>query len=71
VVRDCAEAGIKYIWLYGVGGPGSIDAKVIEFCKQQGLTVIPGFCPYMFLPGTPFFHRMHGFVMRLTGNCPN
>ncbi len=70
-VRDCAEAGVKYVWLYGVGGPGSVNAQAIEFGKQQGMTVIPGFCPYMFLPGTPFFHRMHTFVMRLTGSLPN
>ncbi len=70
-VRDCAAAGVKYVWLYGVGGPGSVDAQALELCKQQGIQVIPGFCPYMFLPGTPFFHRMHGWVMRLTGSAPN
>ncbi len=71
VVRDCAEAGVKYVWLYGVGGPGAVDAQVLEFCKQQGMTVIPGYCPYMFLPGVPFFHSFHTFFMRLTGSLPN
>ncbi len=71
VVRDCAAAGIKQVWLYGVGGPGGVSAEAVEFCEQNGIAVIPGFCPYMFLPGAPFFHRMHGFVQRLTGPYPN
>jgi hypothetical protein len=32
--------------------------------------VVPGFCPYMFLPGTPFFHGLHGFVKKVTGSYP-
>jgi len=31
---------------------------------------VAGYCPYMFLPQTPFFHRFHGFLMKVTGAYP-
>ncbi len=71
VVKDCAEAGIQEIWLYGLGGPKSVNAQAIEWAQTHGIKIIPGFCPYMFLPNGAFYHRMHGFVARLTGSCPH
>ena len=32
--------------------------------------MIAGHCPYMFLPGTPAFHKLHGFGKKLTGGYP-
>jgi uncharacterized protein len=71
VVRDCAAAGVKRVWMYGVGDRSAENERAIAFCKEHGIAVIPGFCPFMYLPGTPFFHQAHGFVMRLFGQCPN
>ncbi len=71
VVQDCAAAGVKRVWFYGVGDQSAANAEAIAFCKAQGIQVIPGYCPFMFLPGVPFYHRAHSFVARLTGQCPN
>ncbi len=70
IVHDCAEAGIKRVWFYGVRDRSSENAAAIKYCEEHGMAVIPGFCPYMFQPRSPFFHKMHGFVARLTGQCP-
>ena len=43
---------------------------LLSIAWQHDMAVIPGFCPYMFLPTAPFYHKMHGFVARLTGSCP-
>ena len=70
IVRDCAEAGVPRVWFYGVGDRSAENAAAIEYCREHGMAVVPGYCPYMFLPRAPFFHKMHGFVARLTGQCP-
>jgi len=70
VVRDCAQAGIARVWLHRGAGAGSVSPEALDLCQQLGIRVVAGYCPYMFLPQTPFFHRVHGFWMRLTGAYP-
>jgi predicted CoA-binding protein len=70
VVKDCQQAGIKRVWLYRVSGTGAVSPAAVEFCEKNGITVIPGFCPYMFLAGTQWFHRLHGAVLKLVGKYP-
>jgi predicted CoA-binding protein len=70
VVAETADAGINTIWLHehvmkGISNPGAI-----AMASQRGLECIVGFCPMMFMPGTAFFHRIHGAVMRLFGTWP-
>jgi len=72
VVRDCAAAGISHVWMHrGLGGgPGSVSPAAVQYCEANGIDVVAGFCPYMFLPGTPFFHGMHAFAKKVTGSYP-
>src|SRR5512147_1723617 len=49
VVRDCAEAGIKRVWMYRGGGKGSVSDEAVEFCHANGIELVPGQCPFMFL----------------------
>jgi hypothetical protein len=71
VVHDCAEAGVNRVWMHrGAGGGGSVDPAAVKYCAAHGIDVVEGFCPYMFLPGTPFFHGMHAFFKKVTGSYP-
>lgn len=70
VVRDCAEAGVRRIWIHRGGGQGAVSKAAAEFCGQQGMHVVEGYCPFMFLPATPFFHRLHGFLWKVMGRYP-
>jgi predicted CoA-binding protein len=70
IVRDCAQAGIRRVWMHRGEGIGSVSQAAVEFCQANGIDVIPGQCPFMFMPGTSFFHRIHGFVRKLTGEYP-
>jgi uncharacterized protein len=70
VVKDCAEAGIRRVWMHRGTGKGSVSAKAIAFCQQQGIQVVPGQCPFMFLPDAAAFHRFHGLVRKITGRYP-
>jgi predicted CoA-binding protein len=72
VVSDCASAGVRHVWMHrGLGGgPGSVSPAAVQYCEANGIDVVAGFCPYMFLPGTPFFHGMHAFAKKVTGSYP-
>lgn len=70
VVNDCAEAGIRRVWMYRAGGKGAVSRQAVQFCRERGIQVVPGQCPFMFLPDTAAFHRFHGFVHKITGRYP-
>lgn len=70
VVRDCAEAGIKRIWMYRGGGQGAVNPEAVEFCRAKGMEVIPGACPFMFLPPVRSVHWVHRCFSKLLGHYP-
>ena len=70
VVKDCADAGIKRVWMYRAGGKGAVSPRAIEFCQAHGISVVAGECPFMFFEGGSWFHRFHGFVRKITGSYP-
>jgi uncharacterized protein len=70
VVRDCAEADIRRVWMYRAGGQGAVSAKAVEFCRANGIEVVPGECPFMFLPRAGF-HRLHGLIRKIAGSYPH
>ena len=70
VVRDCAEAGVRRVWMHRGGGQGAVSKAAAEFCRQQGIHLVEGYCPFMFLPTTQLFHRVHGFILKVMGRYP-
>lgn len=70
IVRDCAEAGIRRIWLYRAVGRGAVTREAVELGKAHGLEIVAGFCPFMFFPQANWFHRLHGLLVKLTGGYP-
>jgi len=70
VVRDCAEAGVKRVWMFRAGGAGAVSPEAVQYCEERGIAVIPGECPFMFFPGTSWFHRLHGVIRKITGAYP-
>ncbi len=70
VVTDCAEAHIERVWMYRATGKGSVSAKAIAFCAERGIKVVPGECPFMFLPDSGSIHRFHGFINKIIGHYP-
>jgi len=70
VVKDCVEAGVKRVWMYGAVGPGAVSKSAVEYCEANGVDVVPGECPYMFLDQAPWFHKLHGFLLKIVGKYP-
>jgi predicted CoA-binding protein len=67
-VRECAELGIKQVWMHRGPGAGSVSAAATSYGREHGITVIDGGCPLMFGPTADFGHK----VMRLVyaGHVP-
>ncbi len=70
LVADCQASGVKRVWMFHGAGQGAASNNTVVACEEQGMSVIPGECPFMFLPGTSWFHRFHGFVRKIRGSYP-
>jgi predicted CoA-binding protein len=60
-MRECAELGIKQVWMHRGPGAGSVSPAATEYGRRHGITVIDGGCPCMFGPTADLGHR----VMRI------
>jgi len=69
-MRECAELGIKHVWMHRSFGTGSVSEAAAEYGRQQGITVIDGGCPLMFDPTADAGHKAMRFVCTLTGAVP-
>src|SRR5512146_851422 len=69
VVRECAAAGVRHLWIRQ-RVDDSDTAQAIADCRAQGMRVVTGECPLMFLPNVAFFHRFHGMLTKITGRYP-
>jgi uncharacterized protein len=70
IVRECADLGIKRVWMHRGPGAGSVSHSAAEYGRQCGITVIEGGCPCMFDPTADPGHKAMRFVFTLTGNVP-
>src|SRR5215510_10831375 len=44
-MRECAELGIKNVWMHRAFGQGSVSTKAAAYGRAQGISVIDGGCP--------------------------
>ncbi|HET7354145.1 MAG TPA: CoA-binding protein [Gaiellaceae bacterium] len=57
-MRECAELGIKHVWMHRSYGGGSVSNSATAYGRERGITVIDGGCPCMFEPTSDFGHRV-------------
>ena len=57
-MRECAELGIKHVWMHRSYGQGSVNPTAATYGRKHGITVIDGGCPLMFDPTADFGHKM-------------
>jgi predicted CoA-binding protein len=68
--RECHDLGIGRIWMHQGPAAGSVSQRAIEYCRQNGMDVIPGGCPLMFGPTADFGHQCMRWVLQLSGGVP-
>lgn len=69
VMRECVELGIQHVWMHRSFGTGSVSAAATTYGQSQGLNVIAGGCPLMFLK-PDVAHRCMRWVLGVTGKLP-
>jgi predicted CoA-binding protein len=69
-MRECADLGIKHVWMHRGPGAGSASETAAEYGREHGIAVIDGGCPWMFEPIADFGHKAMRVVLTLSGNVP-
>jgi hypothetical protein len=69
-VRECADLGVKHVWMHRSIGPGSVSAAATAWGREHGIRVIDGGCPLMFGPTADPGHRVMCWLLTLTGKVP-
>ena len=69
-MRECADLGIKHVWMHRSFGTGSVSDTATEYGREHGIAVIDGGCPCMFGPTGDRGHKAMRTVLTLTGNVP-
>jgi hypothetical protein len=72
IVRQCAEAGVPRVWMHQslMKAGTSVSPEAVRFCEAQGISVIAGACPMMYVRGADVGHRCMRWMLRLTGGLP-
>ena len=70
VVQECIDLGIPRVWMHRSFGQGSVSEAAVELCRSEGISVIPGACPMMYLEPVDLGHRCFRWVLGLTGKLP-
>ena len=69
-MRECADLGIKSVWMHRLYGAGSVSEAATAYGRQLGITVIDGGCPLMFNPTADPGHKVLRFWATRTGKAP-
>jgi predicted CoA-binding protein len=69
-MRECAELGIKHVWMHRSFGAGSVSDTATAYGRERGIAVIDGGCPCMFDPTADVGHKAMRFVFTLNGHVP-
>jgi predicted CoA-binding protein len=69
LVRECAELGIRHVWMHRSFGQGSVSPTAATFCREHGIAVIDGACPMMYVK-PDIGHRCIRWFLGVTGGLP-
>jgi uncharacterized protein len=70
VVRECAGAGVPRVWMHRSFGTGSVSAEAARLCDENGIRVIAGACPMMYMEPVDPGHRCMRWLLGVTRRLP-
>jgi uncharacterized protein len=71
VVQECIDLGIPRVWMHRSFGQGSVSDEATHLARENGLKVIDGACPMMFVPPIDVAHRCFRWILGVTGKLPD
>jgi uncharacterized protein len=70
LVWECVALGIPRVWMHRSVGTGSLSTEALELCRREGLAVIPGACPMMYVEPVDLGHRCFRWILGGMGKLP-
>jgi predicted CoA-binding protein len=70
IVKECAALSIKHAWIHKSLDNGSYSKEAVDFCKENGIELIPGGCPMMHCKPVDFPHKCIKWVLNTMGKLP-
>lgn len=68
IVRDCVDTGVKHVWMHDNTFMGtSVSEGAVALCRANGIAVIPGACPMMYMD---FGHKCMRGMLGVLGRLP-
>jgi uncharacterized protein len=64
VVREAIARRVPRVWLHRGLGPNSVSAEAVALCAENGIDVVDGACPLMFVEPIGLVHRVHHGLAR-------
>lgn len=65
VVRDAIARGVPRVWLFRGVGRGAVSDEALQLCRDAGVRLVDGACPFMFEEPVTGIHKLH---RRLSGH---
>jgi uncharacterized protein len=70
VVADCADSGVRRVWLHRSFGSGSVSAEAVAAARDRDVAIIAGGCPMMFMDPVDPGHRCMRWILDKLGKLP-
>lgn len=70
LVRECAEVGVRRVWLHRSFGQGSVSDEAVRECERLGIDCLAGGCPAMYCAPVDFGHRCMKWILKLQHRVP-
>ncbi len=70
VVHQCADHGVKHVWLHRSFGAGSVSAAAIRACEERRVEGVVGGCPLMYCEPVDPAHRCMRWLLGWSRRVP-
>lgn len=70
IVSECVKLGIPRVWMHRSFGQGSVSEAAVDLCRAEGISVIPGACPMMYVEPVDLGHKCIRWFLGVTGKLP-
>jgi predicted CoA-binding protein len=70
LVHECADLGIRHVWLHRSFGQGSVSEEAVAECERRNINCLVGGCPMMYCEPVDVGHRCMRWVLNLQHRLP-